>query len=683
MKSFINFLPPWVETNIQPAFYDKESGSVIQQTARMYAKVNQLVRIANEQYETIQDYINRFIELKDYVEDYFTNLDVQEEIDKKLDEMAEDGTLGNIIASFCDNGYYNKSMHIGFRRKMREFVKSSNNPDYSPVNDYPSMQGGCYIGNNLFAQCSIRGGSDDKVLLRIINLTTGDTQRSVVLNMQHANSITYNPDDQVFYVTSLVLNGTNTHYIYVVDYLNLTITKTIDLSSQLDATEGTHSISYDQTNNKTYLMTEYRGTNQNKFYELDVENETITQIQLEDYHNLISNTGNNFGSNDICVDNGILYILKHIPSIIIKYNITTGKCIYVYACEKYISRGVNLGELESISKDPDSDDFYLSTTRLDCSDGWFYRYNYVITNFAHGVEDGEYTVSGFGGIYVDASSTSLNPTGTATNPYKTIGEALEVLNQKEMQGAEFYITAGTYPYIGIKYDKFIRLIKRGSEATSNYVIQGVGLENADVELNGLTINGTETYDVNANTSNVYITACIGSDALTNINLYKSTLKVFSFKKANTNFASIRSQAESIVNPFDDSPAYPLINVLPILGKDITIGTLSSITTSYVTSSYAGFEDVVEKSSSRLKIRLYKSSSEGLATITLNGRNTTYTYTTSCVIDSAVVTVAVKIDTTAKTIGVKINSAWQVTSATPSDISGSLTLSGYVYIGNRH
>ena len=98
MKSFINFLPPWVETNMQPAFYDKESGSCLQQTARMYAKVNQLVRIANEQWETIQDYINQFIELKDFVDDYFDNLDVQQEINNKLDAMAQDGSLQELLA---------------------------------------------------------------------------------------------------------------------------------------------------------------------------------------------------------------------------------------------------------------------------------------------------------------------------------------------------------------------------------------------------------------------------------------------------------------------------------------------------------------------------------------------------------------------------------------------------------
>ena len=98
--SRINFLPPWVETNLQPAFYDSESGTSLQQTARMYAKVNQLVRSVNEQNETIADYIQQFIELRNYVEDYFDNLDVQEEINIKLDQMADSGELGEIIASY-------------------------------------------------------------------------------------------------------------------------------------------------------------------------------------------------------------------------------------------------------------------------------------------------------------------------------------------------------------------------------------------------------------------------------------------------------------------------------------------------------------------------------------------------------------------------------------------------------
>lgn len=94
---FIDLLPPWVETGLQPAFYDKESGTVLQQTARMYAKVNQVVESVNHQNEVVAEYVEKFNELHDYVYDYFDNLDVQEEINNKLDDMYEHGELGNLL----------------------------------------------------------------------------------------------------------------------------------------------------------------------------------------------------------------------------------------------------------------------------------------------------------------------------------------------------------------------------------------------------------------------------------------------------------------------------------------------------------------------------------------------------------------------------------------------------------
>lgn len=117
-KIFAPFLPPWAETGLQPAFYDVESGTVLQQTARMYNKVNQLTRLFNEFSEatseevnaferevndTVAEYIEKFTELKDFVDNYFDNLDVQEEIDHKLDEMLEDGVLQEIIATYLDS----------------------------------------------------------------------------------------------------------------------------------------------------------------------------------------------------------------------------------------------------------------------------------------------------------------------------------------------------------------------------------------------------------------------------------------------------------------------------------------------------------------------------------------------------------------------------------------------------
>ena len=47
-----------------------------------------------------EEYIALTNELKDFVENYFENLDVQEEINNKLDEMAEDGTLEVIFQEY-------------------------------------------------------------------------------------------------------------------------------------------------------------------------------------------------------------------------------------------------------------------------------------------------------------------------------------------------------------------------------------------------------------------------------------------------------------------------------------------------------------------------------------------------------------------------------------------------------
>ena len=54
----------------------------------------------NELGNEVEKLSGAFIVLKNYVDNYFKNLDVQDEINNKLDEMAEDGTLQQIITAF-------------------------------------------------------------------------------------------------------------------------------------------------------------------------------------------------------------------------------------------------------------------------------------------------------------------------------------------------------------------------------------------------------------------------------------------------------------------------------------------------------------------------------------------------------------------------------------------------------
>ena len=79
--------------------------------------VNNNTDVTNE----VQDLFNQ---LHDYVENYFTNLDVQQEINNKLDTMAEDGTLISIIAPYLQPFIDEQNQHI---EELENFVYASTN----------------------------------------------------------------------------------------------------------------------------------------------------------------------------------------------------------------------------------------------------------------------------------------------------------------------------------------------------------------------------------------------------------------------------------------------------------------------------------------------------------------------------------------------------------------------------
>lgn len=80
---------------------------------------NKVIPTINNNAHAIEELQNLYIELHDYVENYFKNLDVQEEINNKLDEMVEDGTLTNIIFNYVKiTKIYNTTV---------EMIEDSNN----------------------------------------------------------------------------------------------------------------------------------------------------------------------------------------------------------------------------------------------------------------------------------------------------------------------------------------------------------------------------------------------------------------------------------------------------------------------------------------------------------------------------------------------------------------------------
>ena len=76
---------------------------------QLYCKIveylNNVIYNQNQVQDLSDELVDGYNNLVEYVNNYFNNLDVQEEINNKLDEMAEDGTLTNLIKAYVDPIY--------------------------------------------------------------------------------------------------------------------------------------------------------------------------------------------------------------------------------------------------------------------------------------------------------------------------------------------------------------------------------------------------------------------------------------------------------------------------------------------------------------------------------------------------------------------------------------------------
>ena len=85
----------WLQTDVIDVI---NNNAAVTQTWR-----EELTTFENNITDDFDELSDKFDELKNYVDTYFDNLDVQEEINNKLDEMVEDGTLQEIITTYIQS----------------------------------------------------------------------------------------------------------------------------------------------------------------------------------------------------------------------------------------------------------------------------------------------------------------------------------------------------------------------------------------------------------------------------------------------------------------------------------------------------------------------------------------------------------------------------------------------------
>ena len=148
-----------------------------------------------------EELTNAFNELKSYVDNYFTNLNVQQEINNKLDEMAEDGTLAKII---------NEDIFNELNQKVDNLINSQFTLPNFFLHCYFDPNGSDENGFNIHLFTSL----DNKNVSRIAN-------DLVIDGFNRDAKIYYNEFDKKFYiVTTSGQGGVVAKIIRTDDFIN-------------------------------------------------------------------------------------------------------------------------------------------------------------------------------------------------------------------------------------------------------------------------------------------------------------------------------------------------------------------------------------------------------------------------------------------------------------------------------
>lgn len=114
----IELLKNYTFTKILPTVYD-DSLTYYELVSKIQYKLNEVINNENVLSEG-------FVELYEYVKNYFTDLNIQNEINNKLDQMASDGTLANIINQEIFNNKLDTSVFNEFKTENENTLEEMN-----------------------------------------------------------------------------------------------------------------------------------------------------------------------------------------------------------------------------------------------------------------------------------------------------------------------------------------------------------------------------------------------------------------------------------------------------------------------------------------------------------------------------------------------------------------------------
>lgn len=385
---------------------------------------NTVIPAINNNAEALQEVENLFNQLKSYVDNYFDNLDIQNEINGKLDTMAQDGTLANIINVQIFNDL-NEKIEDNFNQISNTHNLHLYGITTHQSNEYAVTQGGCIVAEDTVVMLQNKNNEENNGYLKRFNYKTGVTSQNVLhTDLQHGQSMCFNASQNIIVITSY-----NTNHLKIVDADTLLTINTINLDFTPCA------IAYEK-NMKAYFISELHTPNIHIFTD---EFEFASTIYIDYLQNI-----NQRGLIDLAFNGSKLMAMNMYE--VFEIDKITGETFNHAKMSQNVDYNVTLTEPEFF--DYESEDRYVVGGILYPSvvdRGW----GNLNSIFAYYDKNLNYkrinsTVQGWINksrtIYVDNTSISYYRDGSEAYPYINIYEAINACSVTDLVNCRINLT---------------------------------------------------------------------------------------------------------------------------------------------------------------------------------------------------------------------------------------------------
>jgi hypothetical protein len=268
---------------------------------------NTVIPTVNNNGMAVQELQNLYVQLKNYVDNYFENLDVQTEINNKLDQMVENGTLQKIITDYLQ---INGVLAFNTVNDMQNATNLINGSFTQTFGFYTLNDGGG-------AKYKIRTITNDDIVDNKFIISLND--KTLIAELIYNNEINTlqiglkndNSEDISQTINNIISNNTKIQKINF-NKGNYKVSNTININRKITLNLNNSILNFDGTNYLFNITTHYnnkptiingtiKGTNENNFINA-TEGQNNWGVSFDlincriEYFNIIYNCENIFNS---------------------------------------------------------------------------------------------------------------------------------------------------------------------------------------------------------------------------------------------------------------------------------------------------------------------------------------------------------------------------------------------------